>query len=397
MMRAALLLLVCGMALGNPAGAAARSVSHTMWIIAPEQVTVRVILPAEAAKYTVAPGQPLPSNEKMAAYVLQHLGVERQGSACEAIDQGYDIGRINSLAAGTGLRGFEIIFHCPGSGRPILNNGMLFERMPQHIDYARIEEGGTAITQVFTAQRRQLDLAVHLASAGAGTYVGLGASHIAHSLERICFFLGLWLLACRGRDRLIAAAGLILGYGASMAIPFLHLVPNMPSVDLALALLVVLCALQWMALHSPSPRRVALIAVTILLLLGAAAWQFNREMAWALLGSGFFSGSLLSLAARRQAILLGLLPFAFGALDGMVFWGDFSRLHLWRELSSSRLLFFNAGSLLAELAIMLVLYAAAVGRRQMRRAADFDGVTADIAATVIAGLGAFWVLAQLKS
>jgi hypothetical protein len=396
-MRAALMLLVCGMGLANPVGAAPRSVSHTLWVIAPEQVTVRVVLPVEAAKYTVAPGQPLPSNEYLAAYLLQHLGVARQGSACEAIDQGYDIGRVNTLAAGQGLRSFEIIFHCPGSGRAILNNSLLFDRMPQHVDYARIEESGASTSQLFTAQRRQLDLAVHDASAGADTYLGLGANHIAHSLQRICFFLGLLLLARLGRDWLIAATGLVLGYCVSMAIPLLHLAPNMQSVDSTLGLLVALCALQWMAMHEKSPGRVALIVAATLTLLGAAAWRLNTEVAWVLIGAGVFSGSLLIVAPRGPAWLVGVLPFTFGMLDGVVFWGDFSRLHLWRAVSSSTLLFLNLGSLLAGLGIVAVLYAATVGRRRIRRAAAFDGITTDLVATALAGLGAFWVLAQLKN
>lgn len=395
-MRAAL-LLICGMSLANPVGAAARSVSHTLWVIAPEQVTVRVVLPVEAAKYTVAPGQLLPSNENLAAYVLQHLGVERQGSACEAIDQGYDLGRVNTLAEGQGLRGFEIIFHCPGSGRPILSNSMLFERMPQHIDYADIEENGASISRLFTAQRRQIDLAVDDASERVGTYVALGASHIVLSFERICFLLGLLLLVRHGRDWLIAATGLVLGTGVSIAIPLLHLVPNMPSVDSTLSLLVALCALQWMARHDKSPGRVALTVAITLTLLGAAAWRLNREAGWALWGSGIFSGSLLMVAPRRKALLLGVLPFLFGALDGVVLWGDFSQLHLWRGPSPSTLLFFNGGSLLMELGIMALLYAVTVGLRRIRRPAASDGVTADFAATVLAGLGAFWALAQLKN
>ena len=395
-MRPTLLLLFFGMGLGNPVIAATRSVSHSLWVIAPDQVTVRVVLPAEAANYIVARGQPQPSNENLAAYVLQHLGVERQGSACKAIDQGYDIGRINTLAAGPGMWGFEIIFHCPGSGRPILNNSLLFERLPLHLDYAHIEENGASISQVFTAERRQIDLAVHEPSAGAGIYVGLGASHIAHSLERICFFVGLWLLARFGRDWLIAAIGLALGYGISIAIPLLHLVPNTASVDSTLGLLVVLCALQWMSQHEKSPRRVAMIAAATLTLLGAAAWRLGQEAAWVLMGSGVFAGSWLIVAPRSAALLLGALPFTFGVLDGLVLWGDFSRLHLWRELSSSTLLFFNMGSLLAGLAIMALLFAATMGRRRLCRMAAFDGMATDLAATAIAGLGAFWVLAQLK-
>jgi hypothetical protein len=84
-------------------------------------------------------------------------------------------------------------------------------------------------------------------------------------------------------------------------------------------------------------------------------------------------------------------------LDGTVLWGDYSRLHLWRELSLSRLLSFNAGSLLLELGIMAGLCGAAIGWSRVRKSRTFEDVAAEAAVTVLAGLGAFWVLIQLKS
>ena len=395
-MRAGIWLAVCAILLSVPAGAATRSVSRSVWVIARDQVTVRVVIPAAEASYTVAPGLPPPSNEKVAAYVLQHLGVETAGSACEAIDQGYDIGRINTLAAGPGLYGYEIIFHCPSAGRPTLKNAMLFERMPQHVDYARIDLEGASITQLFTAQRQQLDLAVNAKSTGAGAYASLGASHVAHSLQRVGFLLGLLLLARGGRDWLTAAAGLLLGYVCSAAILAMHLVPQAPSIESALGLLVALCAVQWMAMRVQQVWRLALILTATLGLLSVAVWRVNGAMAWVLLGSAVFSGSFCIFAARRLDLFLWVLPLLFGVLDGVVLWGDYSRLHLWRELGSSTLMFFNAGSLLMELGIMALLYAATVAWARIRGSTAFNSVAADAAATALAGMGAFWLLIQLK-
>ena len=139
--------------------------------------------------------------------------------------------------------------------------------------------------------------------------------------------------------------------------------------DLGTALLIAASGLIVMLLAGLQIRLI-LIALP---LLGAAAWRLGQEAAWVLMGSGVFAGSWLIVAPRSAALLLGALPFTFGVLDGLVLWGDFSRLHLWRELSSSTLLFFNMGSLLAGLAIMALLTVARLLTGGDRESSDSVG------------------------
>jgi hypothetical protein len=390
-------LVLCWMASSATAGTATRSVSHSDWLIARDQVTLRITFPVSEAKYTQPPGQPPPTNEKLSAYVLSHVAVGAQGLICEPIDQGYDIGHINTLAAGEGLYGFEIIFHCPGSFRPTLKNAFLFERMPQHVDYARIEVEGSSSTQVFTAARQQIDLADAPVAARAGVYLGLGASHIAQDFQRMCFFVGLALLARNRRDWFIAALGLTTGYVLSSFLPLTSLVPSPVSVESALGLLVMLCAVQWISQRAIQTWRLALALAIVLGLLSVAVWRLNADAGWLLLGSASFSSCFALVAARRMDLFAWVLPLLFGLLDGTVLWGDYSRLHLWRELSLSSLLSFNAGSLLLELGIMAALSGAAIGWSRVRKSRGFEDIAAEAAVTALAGLGAFWVLIQLKS
>jgi hypothetical protein len=396
-MRAVAWLVLFSMASGATAGAATRSISHSDWLIARDRVTLRMVIPASEAKYTQPAGEPPPSNEKLAAYVLNHVAVQAQGLVCEPIDQGYDIGHINTLAVGEGLYGFEIIFHCSASVRPILKNAFLFERMPQHIDYARIEVDGSSSNQVFTAARQQIDLANTPAAAGMGVYLGLGASHIAHDLERLCFFLGLMLLARNRRDWVIAAFGLTAGYVLSSLLPLTSLAPSTASVDSGLGLLVMSCAVQWISQRVIRTWRLALASATVLGLMSAAVWRLNVDAGWLLLGSAIFSSCFALMAARRADLFAWVLPLLFGALDGTVLWGDYSRLHLRHELSLSALLSFNAGSVLLELGIMAALAGAAIGWSRVRKKPAFEAIAAEAAVTALAGLGAFWVLIQLKS
>jgi hypothetical protein len=395
-MRVVAWLVLCWMASSATAGAATRSISHSDWLIARDQVTLRIAFPVSEAKYTQPPGQPPPTNAKLAAYVLSHVAVGAQGLICEPIDQGYDIGHINTLAVGEGLYGFEIIFHCPGSSRPTLKNAFLFEHMPQHVDYARIEVEGASSTHVFTAARQQIDLADVPVAAGVGVYLGLGASHVAHDFERMCFFLGLTLLARNRRDWFIAALGLTAGYVLSSLLPLTSLVPSTASVESALGLLVMLCAVQWISHRVIRTWRLAWALATVLGLLSVAVWRLNVDAGWLLLGSAIFSSCFALVAGRRMDLFAWVLPLLFGLLDGTVLWGDYSRLHLWRELSLSRLLSFNAGSLLLELGIMAALSGAAIGWSQVRKSRAFEDIAAEAAVTALAGLGAFWVLIQLK-
>jgi hypothetical protein len=378
------------------AGAQTRSVSHTVWVISGDQVTVRVVFSAVEARRMVAPGLPQPSNDALAAYLLDHLGAQTAGTSCEAIDQGYDIGRVNPLAAGAGLYGFEIIFHCGHPARPILKNTLLFDRVPQHIDYARIETDGTTLTQLFTAKRQAIDLGVSLKAAGPAAYASLGADHIVHSWQRLCFLLGLMLLARTRREWLIAAAGLWCGYVVSTLIVATDWVPQMTSLESAIGLLVALCAAQWVAAQIREPRRVALGLSAALLLLGVVVGWFNGMIAWTLLGAAIFCGGFLVISARRRPVALFVSPLLFAGLDGVVLQGDYTRLHLWRVLSSPTLLFFNGGALLAELGIMTLLYAVSFWWARSSRRAAFTAVAAEVAATALAGLGTFWLLIQLK-
>jgi hypothetical protein len=396
-MRVVAWLVLCWMASSATAGAATRSISHSDWLIARDQVTLRIAFPVGEAKYAQPPGGPPPTNERLAAYVLSHVAVQAQGLACEPIDQGYDIGHINTLAAGEGLYGFEIIFHCPGSLRPTLKNDFLFERMPQHIDYAHIVIDGAASTQVFTATRRQIDLAGTPAAAGAGIYLSLGASHIARDFERLCFFLGLMLLARRRRDCFIAALGLTAGYVLSSLLPLVPLAPSTASFESALGLLVMLCAVQWISQRVIQTWRLGLALATVLGLLSVAVWRLNIDAGWLLLGSAIFSSCFALVAAGRTDLFAWVLPLLFGVLDGTVLWGDYSRLHLWRELSLSTLFSFNAGSLVLELGIMAGLAGAAIGWSRVRKSRVFEDIAAEFAVTALAGLGGFWVLIQLRS
>jgi hypothetical protein len=249
-----------------------------------------------------------------------------------------------------------------------------------------------------------LDLERRAGPATPGAYALLGAGHIVHSAERVGFLLGLMLLVRRRRDWLIAGAALCCGYLASLLTPACDLIPQMPLVESALGLLVTLCAAHWVSMRMRAPRGLARIIAAALAVLALAlasasalaAVGWSGEAAWSLLGAALFSGGLLVASAYRPAVALFVLPLLFAVLDGQVLWGDYTRLHLWRSPGPATLLAFDAGALLVELGIMALLYGGAVWWVRSRRRASFNNVAEELAATALAGLGAFWLLIQIK-
>lgn len=389
-----LLFVLASMLASQTLQAQARSVSHSVWVIAGDQVTVREIIPAAEARRLKPTGLP-PSNEELAAYLLEHLGVNSQGSACQAIDQGYDLGRVNTLAVGPGLYGFEIIFHCPHATPPVLSNSVL-QQVPEHIDYAHIEWEGARSQQVFSARRFHLDLSAPPASAGFSTYATLGARHVVRSGQRLCFLLGLMLLIKSRREGWIAALALSCGYGAALVIPIADQVPRMPALESAIGLLVALCAAQWVAGRISVSPRAGWGITAALALVCVAIGRGMGEIPWGLMGAALLSGSLLILSSRRPIVALMCFPLLFGLLDGVVLAGDYARLQMWPEFQVVPQMSFNLGALFVELGIMAVLLGGKAWWGRSRRRAQYSPLAGEVAATALAGLGAFWLVIQLK-
>jgi hypothetical protein len=396
MIRPAMLALLGLLGAIQPAIAENRSVSQSIWTVARDRVTLRFVLPAAEARQLSPKNLPPPSTEQVASYVLGHVSVSAAGSACPAIDQGYDIGRIDTLSVGDGLYGFEIIFQCPGTRDMLLHNAVLFERVPQHIDFARIEQNGAAAAQLFTFGSEQLRLPDNGAAiaAGTGEYLRLGVSHIRHGFDRICFLAGLLVLVGKRRDLLGVASGLLLGYGASSAVAAGgYAIPNMPAVESAVGFLVAFIAAQAIAWEVPRPRLVAAIVGGAMLLVGAGALVLRgAQVAWLPVGLGLFAASLVCISDHRLPVIV--VPAAFGFLDGLVLPGEYARLPLWHQASIPGLLAFNAGALLAD-ALLIGFFLALLAALRRSKFTVPGAIARDLAATAFSGLGAFWMLSRL--
>jgi hypothetical protein len=440
------LLLACSAGAAHAASAPVRSVSWSTWVLEGDRVTARLVLPSAEAASLVGKAMPLLSTENLAKYVLEHVSVAAGGSPCEATDQGYDIGRIDPLSLGSSLYGFEIIFRCSHAGALSLDNAVLFAEQPQHVDFARIERNGAHVAQLFTAARRVLSIPAEgaLPAAGATEFLLLGVGHAWRSIEWLCALLCFFMLARTHRELASVFAALVFGHAAALLLTAGGLLADGALLGAGMGFVVVCSAalLAAQALRRVQPAKPSLalasaacgLFAAILIFGLARALSHRPSAAWVLVGFAIMGAALVGAtlfgatqvgapwqgttragsawargAWARGAWVRGaggvgslpliMLPALAGLLDGLVLPSDYERLQQSGELSLRNLAAFDAGALFTEaltltlFAISAVLLAGRAARYGIRQ--EFAPVAGDVATTVFAGLGSFWLLSRL--
>ena len=113
-----------------------RSVSYSSWGLSGDTFIVRYLLPISDAERVAGTNIEVLVQQRLGVYLLAHLAVRAGSQDCPAIDQGYDIGKVDPLTVAAGLYGFEIFFRCPtgAAGNVVLENRALFDRIPWPTD-----------------------------------------------------------------------------------------------------------------------------------------------------------------------------------------------------------------------------------------------------------------------
>jgi hypothetical protein len=373
-----------------------RSISHSDWLIAKDHVTVKVFLPAEEMSDLVGKAFPMLSTENMAKYLLAHLAVASGGTPCPAIDQGYDIGKVNSLSSGASLYAFELVFRCAAVGRITLSNTLLQAEHADHIDYARIGREGELISRLFTRAQSTMTLESpgKLQAAPASMYASLGARHVVASITCLLLLLALAVLL-PFRVWAAGAVSLLAGYLGATLLGLTRLVPEAVSVQCSLGFVLVLCALLLAYPWVRRPRAAMGITGAVWLLLAVFAWLWHKPtLAALILGFGVLASGVLRGLALGGGWPLLVPPALFGFLDGLTLAQDFVRLQQVDELSVARISAFNAGALLGD---VLVLAAAALLVALLRKSRWLPpaSLIQEAATTAFAGFGAYWLLSPL--
>jgi len=384
---------------GGAAVAQERSVSYSTWIVSGNMITLRFLLPVAQAQRLLGVAVPVLTTGKLEEYLLQHLSVQSAGGECPAIDQGFDLGRVDPLAVGPDLYGFEIFFRCADPRNLVLRNSALFERIPAHVNLARIQMRGRSVEQIFTGQHRELALPESgaIAAAGLGSYLRLGFLHVISTADRWCLLLGLLLLVRRRRELGYLMLALVCGYLVStLASVSDRVLPRTSLVEAFVGLLIALLGALITQRETRNPR--VAIAWPGLLLLLAIVFALLRApwAALALLGGSALSAGFLMLSRdfEARATLWPFLVAVFAFLDGFGLAAALPPAQL-PEATQLRILFgFNLGALLFE----TLFVALGIGGWLLLRARRLQiprGLLNDVGAAGLCGLGSFWMLSRL--
>ena len=403
MRRIAILALSCLVAVAPPALAATTaSVSYTTWTISPDKIILKFVLPVAEAQRLAGTKMPLVTVTKLEAYLLKHTGVMSGGQNCPAADQGYDLGRVDPLTVAPGFYGYEIFFQCPArSATFVFENHVLFDRVPQHVDFARISSSsGHFVSQVFTARRQELRVpaAGATASAGIGQYLYLGYLHIRGSLDRLCLLLGLLLLMRRKQDMAYAGLGLIAGYSLSVGESAMALMtPRATLLEAFLGFLVALIAAELAARESDRGKIAAAGSLGLAVLAIVAAFTYGAGAALVLLGAALLTGGFLVASRHFPAwptYSLGGLALIFGYLDGFVLPGELAPVNLPGRALVWMSAAFDLGAVLTCAALLLLAGGALLLLRK-RKPLLPGPLVHDLLAAGLGGLGVFWLLTRL--
>ena len=320
--------------------------------------------------------------------------------ACPALDQGYDLGRVDPLAVGPDMYGFEIFYRCADPRQLVLQNAAMFARAPAHLNIARVQRSGRVAEHVFTVGQQQWRLpddGVPYAP-GLAAYLSLGSEHILHSADRLLLILGLALLIQRRRDMGYIVLALALGYGLSLLTSQAGWVsPRVPLVEAFVGLLVALVGMAVILMRAQ--RRDVIIAGWSGWLLLAAigtATMHSSAAALLLLGGAILSAGLLTISGRREGwrLVWPLLAALLGFVDGFLWSAVIEPAQLPRGTQTRMLIGVDLGAILIETAVAALL-AGGVLLLRSRRLDRSRALVTELCAAGLAGCGTFWLASRL--
>lgn len=393
-------LLCCA---AHPARAAGSSVSYSTWIVSADTVMLRFVLPAAEAERLTGVAIPVLTVSKLGDYVLDRMEVTAAGHVCPAIDQGYDLGKVDPVQVGRGLYGFEIVFRCGAPMRSlVLEDRALFDRVPGHVSFARIEAGGHVTEQLFTASRERLPIEspADVPAAGIGRYMQLGALHILGSADRLCFLVATLLLVRGRRDAAQTVLALAGGYALSLLAQASGLLlPEEAMVEAFVGFLIALAAIAAAAGSVAARRHPAMLTagwpLLLVLLAAIAAGVGATRPALVFTGAACLSTGFLAAVRGPQARSgLRLLPAAtLGFLDGFAFPSIIAPLRLPDAIQTRLSAGYDFGALAVDAAVVAVL--AGAWALLSRGRVTLPGPAMGALAAVLGGIGTFWLVSRI--
>lgn len=401
MIRTALTCAIIAVALLLNAGAALAhtlSESHSSWQVTGNQVRVEMIVPELEAKRLSKTGTELPPREEFSRYLAERLEVLSSHQPCE---------RTAGPTALTAVPGFlrdELQFTCPASASISIHSSVLYDVVPSHTNFARIQVGsGDFFEELLTDEHRQVEITSgesHNTLQGAGflKFIEMGIMHIFTGIDHMSFMLGLVLISRRVKDLLLVVTGFTLGHSLTLALAVTgFLRPDAQFIDALVALTIVLIGAENVgdSTHRPLPVAAGLGGLLFVMAIAKHLGIGINLPTTLLLGGGLFAAGYLMFSGQlRDASRIRLLiTLVFGLIHGFGFAANLLEMRLPSERLTELLVGFNIGVEIGQLAVVLGALAIAAVLTRVRLSVPRPLFT-DIAAAFLIGQGLYWFLGR---
>jgi hypothetical protein len=377
--------------------AAPAALAHTLsesfsnWQVNGDTVRLQFTVPDREAKRLSADGRELPSSEALGQYIAAHVGATAGGRDCLRTEGPRPMSSIADFHR------YELVYKCPSADAIHLHSSVLFEKVPSHTNFAKIQSvDGELFEQLLTNDNQDVPASGGagesvLANAGFLKFIELGLMHIFTGIDHMSFMLGLVLISRRVRDLLFVVTGFTLGHSLTLGLAVTGILrPNAAYIDALVALTIALIGAENIGDSTQRPLPVALGLGGLLLAFAAAKLLgFPVSLPTLLLvGSCIFSLNYLLLTGHmRDAGRVRLVvTLVFGLIHGFGFASNLLEMQLPAGRIAELLLGFNLGVEFGQVTVVLTALAAAWALVRLRLAMPRPLFT-DIAAAFLVGEG----------
>jgi hypothetical protein len=380
------------------------SVSYSTWSIAGRVVRLQVALPVSEAAKLAGPHQPPPDAAAVSDAVAAAFGARSAGGPCTVVDQGEGEGEIYRLALTPGIDRFEMIFLCASPDRIAISDKLLFDRVPGHINFARVQVGANRpFAAMFTRGHRDFDVRAPQGVAALLAFAKQGALNLRLHADLLLALAGIALFCAARRDLLAVVAGIAAGEGIAAVLALAGAAFEWPLVAGAAAGLFV-AGLGAAALRSrmddTSATRGWKIAAGLALALaigGAilAAGRTSYVAGWAIAGACLTCLAMLW-GARAPGSPHWLAWFAaavLGILSGMTIATKLAVLSMPPAAMAAALVGWMAGVTIAATAIVAAVTLALWLIERWRK--SLGAVAKEITGAGLVGMGLFWFVSRV--
>jgi len=308
-------------------------------------------------------------------YLTSSLTARAASGPCSVTD-----GSMTEHSAAPERRAWRWSLTCPSAPTEIRSD-LLFDLIPGHLHVAHVR--GAPAPQRSLLDKHRRSVAMNTAPA-ADSWLEAGLTHALEGLDHLVFLA--LVIAIGGGWRRTAAlvTGFTAGHSISLALAvfgWVHV--DASAVELGIALTIVTAAVE----AARRNQACTAAAATVVGLLGFAAAMASAEP---LLLGGLAVVGLAVVTADEPPLSAELaVTVIFGMVHGLGFAGALSALGGGGAIRA--LLAFNVGVELGQLGGVLLALAAIATIGARRRRSLFE-----LASTVGAGVGAFWVVARLS-